>query len=171
MDNCLESLCRAQQPLPSTPAVHLNSTCVGSACVGSALTEHARLCVPVTCVPRRAGLPLAVPGPVQGAKKVCTILASVTSKRPIKLCSHAKRQKSDGVRTRQRSLWTQLCFNEATHQLQGRPGVRKMEKALQTNGMWFREGPCVLLQPRGRNGNQMWPRRAPGEPAACGPPP
>lgn len=86
--------------------------------------------------------------------KVCTVLVSATSKRPIKLLSHADRQKSDGEHR----------MVKGTAQLRGLPqrgnpsikrgggghegrggkrGGKRIKNMLKTNCMWPAEQPCV----------------------------
>lgn len=123
---------------------------------GSAPPAPAQACVPVTHVPRSADLPLSVPGPAWGSKESRYRSACDIQDQAALL---TRRQRPDGTHTAQ-APWAQLCSSMAVPHLRG-GRARKMENGLRASGVWLR-GPCVLLLPRGANGNQMWPRRAPG---------
>lgn len=101
--------------------------------------------------------PPAVPGPAQARRKAGTGLASATSKSARGL-PHALTGRRLLRRTAGPHGPRSPRLRKAACPSQGGWG-RAERRPRSTNGMRFREGPCVLLQTRGRNGNQMWLRR------------
>lgn len=92
--------------------------------------------------------------------KVCTVLVSATSKRPIKLLSHADRQKSDdegrtGKRPRAAPGFASARQLPAGGHGEGAGGTLRPGKGPSTQRPCPGRGRVFLLKPRARNTNQM----------------